>query len=296
MYIIIIEGPDGSGKTTLAKQFIKQIPSLEYRHEGPPPADEDSLTYYSRVLDSFRGRDMVIDRFALGERVYGPILRDEDTLGDDGWRMFERVRRALNVTRIVCLPNPDVAWSNWANRAGEYFKGDARYLRSYARFAYFAQRYEFRTYDYEHENFAGIRLKVNPTLPPGAIGSPAARVLLIGDQIGSVTGPDLPFVCKRGSSAYLDRALQLTGISERQLALTNARCPDGSTRILPATNAWGIAWERVVALGAIAAQICEEQNMRYEQVPHPQYWKRFRYHDIKTYAELIEGKIKVWKE
>lgn len=63
--MIIIEGPDGSGKTTLAMQMAKRA-NLEYRHMGPPEEGMDHVQWY---LD--RVGPYVWDRFHLGEETYG---------------------------------------------------------------------------------------------------------------------------------------------------------------------------------------------------------------------------------
>jgi GTPase SAR1 family protein len=150
--IILIEGPDGSGKTTLANKIIEELPYFEYRHEGPPPKNEDPLVYYMRELYACKG-NLVIDRFALGERVYGPILRDGDSIGDSGWRSFGAALRTCKAGHIVCLPDPAVSHANWASRLDtEYFTGHTDYFNSYARFAYFAHQYKLLTYDYKKDS------------------------------------------------------------------------------------------------------------------------------------------------
>jgi MoxR-like ATPase len=66
--IVILEGPDGAGKTTLAEQLAKKY-GLVYKHEGPPPPKVNVLEYYGQLLDEARGKNVVFDRLALGERV-----------------------------------------------------------------------------------------------------------------------------------------------------------------------------------------------------------------------------------
>jgi len=46
----------------------------------------------------------VIDRFALGERVYGPILRGKDALGNVGWNLIQLKLLMKQAVQIMCLP------------------------------------------------------------------------------------------------------------------------------------------------------------------------------------------------
>ena len=110
MNLVIIEGPDGSGKTTLA-QAIAERHGYVYQHEGPPPPGEDLMLYYLRKLivahDLVVGkaaRGVVFDRFAVGERVYGPLFRNKDGLGPSGGAVFGAVAARIGAVQIACLP------------------------------------------------------------------------------------------------------------------------------------------------------------------------------------------------
>ena len=146
--IVIIEGPDGAGKTTLAKQLMDKY-NLSYHHEGPPPTDIHPLKYYSDVLENIAHKNnVVIDRFALGERVYGPPLRGEDRLGDYQWAEMNDHFRFWGVKQVLCLPPVDVCHKAWKqSKKSELFDDPKIFLETYARYGYFASRYEFIIYD-----------------------------------------------------------------------------------------------------------------------------------------------------
>lgn len=125
--VVVLEGPDGGGKSTLAAAF-KQECGYDVRHEGPPPVDRAGLFEYYvgrltlHLASTFMAPGLVLDRFALGERVYGPLLRDQDRLGPRGW---QRVRDVLDTTgalRVLCLPPRDICLRAW--RAGKISKGE----------------------------------------------------------------------------------------------------------------------------------------------------------------------------
>jgi thymidylate kinase len=109
---LIIDGPDGAGKTTLAKRHAL-IAGMEYHHEGPPPP-EGVFEHYLRQVQ--RRRLTVFDRSFLGEQVYGPILRGGSALTVPQFN--ELLYEAKMGARIVvCLPPLEVAFRNWLSRA-----------------------------------------------------------------------------------------------------------------------------------------------------------------------------------
>ena len=72
--MIIAEGPDGGGKTTLL-EAIARSGTREVHHSGGPPADVEELMH--RMADILEKADThVFDRFPLiSEYVYGTITR-----------------------------------------------------------------------------------------------------------------------------------------------------------------------------------------------------------------------------
>jgi len=157
--IVILEGPDGSGKTTLAQQITERY-GHRYHHEGPPPKGQDPYTYYltrayELVLETFGetpGR-VVVDRFALGDRVYGPVLRGKDLLGDSGWRKLREGFDTVGAVRVLCLPPKNVCREIWAKRKGEeYIKKLDTWERTYDLWATFADDPGQVVYDWTTES------------------------------------------------------------------------------------------------------------------------------------------------
>src|SRR5580765_4211415 len=109
--LIIIEGPDGVGKTTLAESLAKELAEsgdeVELLHRGPPkshPLDE----YVLPLLDYVPGlgRHVICDRWHWGEAVYPQVLDRTSLLDDPVFRyieMFLRSRGALVVRPYASL-------------------------------------------------------------------------------------------------------------------------------------------------------------------------------------------------
>lgn len=144
MVIAVLEGPDGSGKTTLS-DLLRARFGFGYRHEGPPPPDVPPLDYYTvrlydAVLEAVATKGVVLDRFALGDRVYGPLLRGEDRFGDDGWRKMRERIDAVPSLRVLCLPPYEAALTAWRARnvvGREFVKDEELFRRTYDAWAAF---------------------------------------------------------------------------------------------------------------------------------------------------------------
>jgi hypothetical protein len=108
MMLILLEGPDGVGKTTYANVIDQSLPKrerdyVEYIHAGPlrrHPLDE-----YVLGLAKYKPGDKitVCDRWHIGEMVYGPVLRSKvayDKVQLLYIEMFLRSRGALNVVLV----------------------------------------------------------------------------------------------------------------------------------------------------------------------------------------------------
>lgn len=112
--IYLIEGPDGSGKTTLAQQLITErnatvLPRNCTSRGGP---------FTERMADYFQWTSMALPRLAeleelyildrhpvVSELIYGPLLRGTASLGDNPaafYKAFATLR--FHTTLILCMP------------------------------------------------------------------------------------------------------------------------------------------------------------------------------------------------
>lgn len=77
--LLIVEGPDGAGKTTLIKSITAKTKATVIHFDKPKP-DEDSFLMYLRVMvDALRDENevLIMDRAWYSEIVYHAIMRPD---------------------------------------------------------------------------------------------------------------------------------------------------------------------------------------------------------------------------
>lgn len=287
---IIIEGPDGAGKTQLARQLCHRH-QMAYHHEGPPPTDGSLLHHYAALLMNAT-RPTVFDRLHVGELVYGPLLRGESQIKGYELELMNRLVRGLGVATVVCLPPWPVCWDN-NQRKPELIPTRRGLEVAYDKWTYIVTMPEtlanLQTYDYT----SGDVFVVNQPdrLPDGVIGSPHARFLFVGEQPNG-NSLDLPFFGDAPSSLYLNGRITDAGFQEADIAFTNALDVVGQARDLAFIVSQMPRLETVVTLGRVALAQFERQQppfVKLHAMPHPQYWKRFHHGETREYTRMLEN-------
>jgi thymidylate kinase len=95
MIVIVLEGPDLAGKSTLATSLAAEIgrlhplaPATRLRANGPPENDQDLyMDYYRQVEEAIAHRaggvPTIFDRLHVGELIYGPLYRGHSRIDPD---------------------------------------------------------------------------------------------------------------------------------------------------------------------------------------------------------------------
>lgn len=118
--IIIIEGPDGSGKTTLAEKLSRQT-KYPILHRTQPKTEEEKKLMMGEYLQTIRsGKNMIFDRCWYSEMAYGPVMRDASVISyPEMYELEEQL--AKTGALIIYATGPKAAlWQRCQRRGEEY--------------------------------------------------------------------------------------------------------------------------------------------------------------------------------
>lgn len=282
--LIILEGPDGGGKSTLAKSLAADHDAMVV-HCGPfkqVAAGNLARLYVEAMMPAVLGYQTVImDRCWLSEEPYGLAYRNgADRLGPDARRMLERLALRCSVAVLNCLPDfEDVEKSFIGRKGGEYLDNLDQLrmvyewysdLKNHTCLPVTPANYKKYTRIVRTSKLQGVSANVR------SAGNINAPILLVGDKFGEVKSQDSlyqwPFASFSGSgcSLWLTAQLREAEISERDLCWINSDQPLQAIGQL-AQNKF------VVTLGLEAKQRLANAGIQiHASVDHPQAHKRFK--------------------
>ena len=118
--IIIIEGADGSGKTTLANLLSKQT-GYPVVHRSQPKTEEEKQQMRQMYVDTINtGRNMIFDRCWYSEMAYGPVMRDTSVISYPEMYLLEEKLAKHGAIIIYCTDDPKTLWRRATKRGEDY--------------------------------------------------------------------------------------------------------------------------------------------------------------------------------
>lgn len=294
--VIILEGPDGGGKSTLANWLHDQH-GYQIRKFGPPGDNENMFkTYTNALLAAINDQQpTVFDRHYLGETIYGPLLRDKDRLKPQGRDLIERLIAATGVAIVIVIPPWDALVEGWRGkddllkRQDQLHKVHEAYQLEAVRLA--AKQCNFIHYDWT----VGVKLSTvtAPSLPESVTGCTQADLLFVGERAGKkYTAWDMAFHCMTESSRYMWEALQnIKEWQESRGAWVNAFDANEKPRDMRKVVNALPTLRKVIALGGVAHAACIDQHIAATLMPHPAFWRRWHANDQAGYANLLRKVI-----
>lgn len=297
--IIILEGPDGGGKSTLAQTHAKAI-GAKYVHCGPLTGVRDGLarTYVEAMLPALLGyQSVVMDRCWTSEPIYGAVYRDgRDRLTTYRTRMLERVAMRCGATMVLCLPPLASCRDAFRKRKGlEYLESEhqlEKVHRAYDKRFRKGQLTGLFVEHFDYTTMTEVRFSRSVMQPHkiewGSAGNIDASVVLVGDTLTGHKNHDSfyqwPFVSFGGDgcSSWLTERLAEHNIPESALLWVNSDDPYLVAIINDAPRA------KVFALGVTAADKLKSLGIDAHQVMHPQHARRFNHnkrYELITYLK-----------
>lgn len=103
---IIIEGPDGTGKTTLAKALMENNDALRYEHLTNMESPYDMYRQFIEARNKITEGNIILDRYILSNMVYSHICGSIPVY--DQSMFYEELLAKLALDKaclIFCLPS-----------------------------------------------------------------------------------------------------------------------------------------------------------------------------------------------
>lgn len=109
--IIMLDGPDGSGKSTFAKR-MSETTGAPIIHNSAPKNEYDTSTMYDRYVEMIDQHDnAIIDRCWYAEIVYGNYLRNVSHISLSQMHELERlISKKTGGLIIHCTDDIETLW------------------------------------------------------------------------------------------------------------------------------------------------------------------------------------------
>lgn len=153
MALIVIEGIDRTGKSTLAKYYESK--GYEYIHLGPPPKEllqpgYVGPSYLDMILDIIQDsshKNIVMDRSHYGELVWSAVYNRNPQLSEEDIEILQEIEEASGVTRILMTDvNAEAHWKRCVDNNEPLTK--SQFVKAKSLFATVGHKYGFITETY----------------------------------------------------------------------------------------------------------------------------------------------------
>jgi Thymidylate kinase len=288
--IILLEGPDGAGKTTLAQQLVVDLTETgkNVRLLRRGPIQNDVFTEYLRPLDELVGKSMdtiwILDRWHVGEHIYGPLLRGKSELTVRQSAYLEMVLQTFGCHFMHITCTTQTLLDRWDVRPDGLVKREWLSEVHDHYMEYVGGKTHWTTW---FNGFTRPFAVKYPSPMPGVyIGPSRPNVLLLGDKrnLGTYTWPFVP--AKSTSGHWLMGALLAADVDYMRVGLVNA----SELGAMDLELLWyQLGKPPVVPLGKHAQSAWRMTGKPQETyLHHPQYMRRFHYMKFDDYGRTIK--------
>lgn len=145
--LIVLEGCDGVGKTYLAERLKAEInertgsPSAQIVHHGVPTEDDMYVEYDLKRYYWCPGvANVILDRWHLGEWIYGRLYRGGSQLGLHGVSVLDQALARAGALKLI-LDAPDAVVAERLKVKGEDYLQVQHQLRVLSEYRMVAQHF-----------------------------------------------------------------------------------------------------------------------------------------------------------
>ncbi|KKN86943.1 hypothetical protein LCGC14_0265060 [marine sediment metagenome] len=297
MAIIILEGIDGIGKSTIAQRLVELDGgrSLHFPHIAKNRLFE-WLSQMQQALVDFPDMNVVVDRLHLSELAYGPLVRGEEGLTQFEIWVLEGWLRAHDAYLFLL----DGHNQHTLDRFQERYRGvvDWRGVSQFLRYGF-----EFSHLTKTLVRSADLNVMVDRirnfityepvTITDDGMGTVMPEVWFVGEQHNLKDKNFLPnTTLSGGCGKHLFKAFKVAGFNWDRVHVSNAYDDDGVP--YPLYDKWAaLGYPKVVALGGKAMAALAAYDVRSAGVWHPQYMRRFHANDVLGYAENLRKAVEI---
>lgn len=295
--LVLIEGCDGTGKSTLADELAGEIRYLHpddeiIRLARGAPIDHPLVEYIAALTWYKPGArvHVIADRWHWGEPIYGPLYRGKSELGVSGFAYVEMFLRSRGAVLAYLDLDVETVHARLVERGDDYIELEhvPAILDGYKRTA----RTSLLRTTAPSDPFSVVSILEAARkaehqvldLDPKYVGPPTPRLLFVDER------PVSDGLYKTSMIPYSDTAgryfLDTLAYSDlASMGLVSAIDVDLRmlvTKIRPV---------HVVALGRGASKVLTDLQIRHGAVPHPDDWRSRPSSDRVKYRSLISDAI-----
>ena len=118
--IIIVEGPDRGGKSTLAQQLARQT-GWPVEHRSKTENEEEKARMMGEYVQIARSnRNVILDRCWYSEMVYGKVMRGQAYIDYPQMYALERLLASHGAIIIYCTGPKAPLWKRCTSRGEDY--------------------------------------------------------------------------------------------------------------------------------------------------------------------------------
>jgi hypothetical protein len=143
MALVLIEGIDRTGKSTVAKYFAQK--GYKLIHMSAPPKDQSPDSYIAEMVDlisSAAAQDVVLDRSHYGELIWPQVYNRVPLLNDEDITALREIEDQVGTKRIMMSdPSADQHWKRCVDNKEPLNK--SQFVKARHLYSAMAHRYGF---------------------------------------------------------------------------------------------------------------------------------------------------------